>query len=356
MKVAFVHDRIVAIWWAEKVFFDLIKKEQFDEWKIFTVFSNKKFIQINWKDIQIESVISNNFIINKIWYRNLMPFFPILIKILSYKINKYKPDNCIISSFSIAKNIDFKWFKKLYLHSPMQYIWDHYDEYINKFSWIKQIIYKLCSKYLRVWDKKYTQFNEIVCNSEYTQTLAKKIYWIDGTIQYPQIQKEFLQTYPTQDIHDYYIYIWRLVKFVKELDKIINLFNHSNQKLLIVWTGPDELFLKSIAWPNIIFLWFLDQENNPQDLENLIKILKHSKWLINITKESFGIVTAQALALGVPVFGYNKWASTELVDEKSGILIDNKNYENIQKWFEKFQNTNFDRENIKQNFLKKYLK
>lgn len=42
MKIAFVHDRIVSVWWAEKVFFDLIKKEQFKEAKIFTVFSNKK--------------------------------------------------------------------------------------------------------------------------------------------------------------------------------------------------------------------------------------------------------------------------------------------------------------------------
>ena len=32
----------------------------------------------------------------------------------------------------IAIDIDSK--KILYLHSPMQYIWSHYDEYINKFS------------------------------------------------------------------------------------------------------------------------------------------------------------------------------------------------------------------------------
>lgn len=283
-----------------------------------------------------------------------MPFFPLLIKILSYKIHKYSPEKVIISSFAISKNIDYHWYKKLYLHSPMQYVWDHYDEYVNKFRWTKKILYKLTSRYLKKWDKKLRSFDEILCNSKYTKQLANKIYWYNWTIKYPEINKKYLETNPTNDAHDYYIYVGRLVKFVKELDKIIELFNSIDEKLLIIGTGPDEIYLKSISWDNIIFLWYMDVNNSEQDLENQIKIIKNSKWLINITKESFGIVTAEALALWVPVFGYNAWASTELVDEKSGILIDKKDKHSIKKWFEKFRKTIFDRNYIKQNFLKKY--
>jgi hypothetical protein len=57
------------------------------------------------------------------------------MKVLSKKIRKYNPEKIIISSFAIAKNISVPNIKKkLYLHSPMQYIWSHYDEYTHKLS------------------------------------------------------------------------------------------------------------------------------------------------------------------------------------------------------------------------------
>jgi hypothetical protein len=64
-----------------------------------------------------------------------MPFFPLLQKILSKKLKKFNPDIVFVSSFAIAKNIDLpnNTKKILYLHSPMQYIWEMYEEYLNKF-------------------------------------------------------------------------------------------------------------------------------------------------------------------------------------------------------------------------------
>lgn len=38
-------------------------------------------------------------------YRNLMVFYPRLMKLLSFKIKQRKPDEIQISSFAIAKNI-----------------------------------------------------------------------------------------------------------------------------------------------------------------------------------------------------------------------------------------------------------
>jgi len=58
------------------------------------------------------------------------------MKILSKKIKKRKPDYITISSFAIAKNITpiSGIPMMLYLHSPMQYIWTHYDEYNEKLT------------------------------------------------------------------------------------------------------------------------------------------------------------------------------------------------------------------------------
>lgn len=354
MKIAFVHDWIINIWWAENVFFDIVKKEldktKSDNIKIFTLFSNKKEVTINNITIPIISIISNDFILNKVWYRNLMPFFSILIKLLWYKIKKFNPDKTVISSFAIAKNIWEQKYSELYLHSPNQYIRSHYNEYLEKFWLFKKTLYKITSCILRKQDKKHTKFNKIYFNSKYTKSLAAKIYWIQWKVKYPKIDEKFINTLPANTIDNYYIFLGRTVRFVKELDKIVDLFSQLNENLLIVWNWPDKEYIKSISTQNIFFIEYVD------NIEEKIKILSKSKWLINITKESFWIVTAESLALGVPVFGYNDWATPELVDKRSWILVQDKQRKTLLKQFQNFSNKNFDRWKIKSNFLEKYKK
>jgi glycosyltransferase involved in cell wall biosynthesis len=108
-------------------------------------------------------------------------------------------------------------------------------------------------------------------------------------------------------------------------------------------SGPDEEYLKSIAKGNIVFIWRI------QDPVEKSKIIQNAKWLINITKESFGICTAEALLAGVPVFAYNDWASVELVDSDSGILVPNKNHETLIKSFSQFVEKSRDRQKIQDN-------
>lgn len=351
MRIAFVHDRVLTIGWAEKVFFQLVQLNKVDESEIFTVFSDKNFVEIDWKKIIINALIKNNFVLNKIGYRNLMPFFPVLTYFLWKKIKKYNPNKIIISSFAIGKNINtYNNISYLYLHSPMQYIWDSYEEYTEKLNWIKKRIFVICAKYLRYWDKKYTKYSSIEFNSEYTQQLAQQIYNMDWKIKYPTIPQIYLDCNLNNETKDYFIYIWRLVKFSKELDKIIQLFNYNWDKLVIIWSWPDETELKNMSNSNIKYLWYISDDNE------ICKILKLSKWLINITKESYWIVTAQALACWVPVFGYNKWQSKFLVNEKQWLLINNKELDNMIKEFEIFKKTIFDKKYIKNSFLEKYNK
>lgn len=270
-----------------------------------------------------------------------MMFYPFFMRVLSRKIKKFSPDEIIISSFAIAKNImvpNIK--KKLYLHSPMQYIWSHYDEYTHKLSWFKLALFKAITPRLRKWDKKFTQFDEIEFNSHYTAKLAKELYWIQWKVVYPKIDPIFNSVQLNLQPNNYYIYVWRTVKFVKEVDKIINLFNETKQPLLIMWSGPDELYLKSIAWDNVIFIWWV---TDPQEKANIIR---NAKWLINITKESFWICTMESLLCWVPVFWFNDGASVELVDSDSGILVSDKNHDTLVSNFKNFSDTDRDREKI----------
>ena len=335
MKIAFIHDWLVSPGWAEKVFFDIIQD-------VLTKNENSKIYQNLkqfWNTNNIESEIFTNFYqsnfpnptklkINSVlnwkidkYYRNLLPIFPIFTKLLSKQIQEYNPDILIISSFSIWKNIDSNKIKILYLHSPMQYIWSHYNEYLDKFSWIKKIIFKVSSKYLKTRDKKYTNFNKIYFNSNYTKQLTKQIYNIENweiifpKVEIPNYKKiNIIQKYNLKK--DYFLFIGRTVKFVKHLDKIIKTFNKIWKELVIVWDWPDKQYLQNIANKNIKFLWYISSNND--DYRNLIE---NSKAVINLTKESFWIVNFQVGKIWKTLISINDGAIQDIPWKK--ILLNN---------------------------------
>lgn len=353
------------------VFQDMIESQNFDQAKIFTLFSDRKTLTTSHWDVEIITALPawlNKLFLkfsNKKWllasvldYRNLMFFYIPLMKILSKKIKKYNPKQIEISSFAVAKNLefchkDYSWTFNpqisLYLHSPMQYIWSHYDEYIHKITWYKLVLFKRITPKLRKRDQQYTKYSTIYANSQYTANLAKEIYNINAKIKYPKVEEVFLDVKVNLIPNSYYLYVGRLVKFVKELDKIIQLFNEIKQPLLIMGDWPDEQYLKSIATWNIIFIGRI------QDPVEKMKIIQNAKGLINITKESFGICTVEALLSGVPVFGYDDWATPELVDSDSGILAPNKEQKTLLKYFSDFTQKEWNRHKIQDNIKSKIL-
>lgn len=236
-------------------------------------------------------------------YRNLMVFYPSLMRILSKKIKAYRPDYITISSFAIAKNITpISGIKTtLYLHSPMQYIRTHYDEYKEKLTGFKGKLFNRIVPKLRKRDLKFTKFDKIYANSKYTAETAEKIYDMKNIqIKYPVVtEKCFLPAIQETPL-EYYLYVGRLVSFVREADKIIKLCNDMKVPLIVMGSGPDEKYLKSIAGPSIIFIGWI------KDVDEKIKIISKAKGLINLTKESYGIGTVEAMLLGVPVFGYGE--------------------------------------------------
>jgi glycosyltransferase involved in cell wall biosynthesis len=101
--------------------------------------------------------------------------------------------------------------------------------------------------------------------------------------------------------------------------------------------GPDREQLQALAWPTITFLWSRDHAEK-------YEILSKARGLINLTKESCGIVTMEALTLWVPVFGYNAGGTAELVTHgKNGRLVDSKDHQGLMEEFENFQQVKFAR-------------
>ena len=365
MKIAFIHCRIMP-WWALEVFKDLMSQKFHEhpnlDARVFTLFSDEKELIIDaWalhpKHITIThalpSWINQLFLFcsqRKIrWlsaifdYRNLMFFYIPLMKMLSCKIKRYKPQEIVISSFAVAKNITpiSGVPMTLYLHSPMQYIRSHFAEYDQKIRWWKKRFFSFIVPQLKKWDMRYTKFDKVYVNSEYTAKLAQELYGMRSQVMYPKLDQAFWTTDPVIIPASYHLFVGRLVNFVREAHVVINLFNRLGLPLVMMGSGPDEVYLKSIAKENIIFTGWIT------DMQEKVDIIKQAKWLINLTKESFGMNTVEALLLGVPVFGYNGGMTADLVDKDCGMLIDDKSdMADMVEQFRQFDRKEWNRRQI----------
>lgn len=369
--IHFIHDRIVHRWGAEAVLTEYIRKHAAYDSKIFVLYSNQKSVTIDDTTYPIITALPiwmNRIFYDSRWsrrfpsifdYRNLMPLYPLLCRLLRRKIlsilDATGSHHLYISSFATAKNViksnalssNIK--TTLYLHSPMQYIWSNYDEYVEKLQWRKGYIFRGVVWYLRTWDKKSRHYDVVISNSHYTAWLAKQLYWISSSVQYPTIAKQFYTTTIAKEHHirEYYIFVGRVVKFVRELDRIIALANTLKFPLLIVGDGPDKTYLESIAGDTVHFIGRID------DVTTKIDLIKHAKGYINLSKESCGTGTMEALLCWVPVFGYNQWGTAELVDTESGILVENKNHTTLIAAWSDFISKDRDRNTIKIHILRK---
>jgi hypothetical protein len=102
MRIAFVHCRITP-GGALSVLQDLIDEQEFSKAKVFTLFADRTQLQSNKNKITIVTALPHR--INQVFlwcsthnipliswlldYRNLMFFYPILMRCLSKKIRKY---------------------------------------------------------------------------------------------------------------------------------------------------------------------------------------------------------------------------------------------------------------------------
>lgn len=379
--IQYVHDRVVFLWGAESLCADLMHHFWVtDQTRLFTLYSTHEVFAVDGKNIPIVTALPKR--INKLFawwmrtnstigrwifdYRNLMFFYPLLCWLLRRKIQNVSPETLIISSFATAKNVVPAWWRPiptiLYMHSPMQYIWENYAEYMQKLSWWKKWLFCLAARYLRPWDKTKRVYGQVYANSTYTATCAHHYYWLDATVWYPQIPQPFFDTPVPAQVRDYFVYIGRLVRFIREVDRIIELCNTYQLPLLILWTGPDEAYLRSIAWPTIVFVWQVTHQ------QEKIEVLRHARWLINLAKESCGIATMEALALGVPVLWYAAWWTYELVLQNeppvtksetytmatSGVLVHQKTPDVLSIGMELFVRTTRNRKEIKDAFQDRF--
>jgi len=330
-KVAIIHDWLNGMRGGEKVLESIL--DLFPDADIFTLFLDEAKVsdKINSHRIFSSYLNKKKWIKNR--YRNFLPFLPLAIE--SFNMKGY--DLIISSSHCVAKGIipEPDALHISYVHSPMRYIWDQYDEYFGTSKGIKKKIISYFASKLRIWDVTASaRVDRFIANSTFVGKRIEKFYRRASDVINPPIDTEFF-TPKENPKREFFLTVSALVPY-KRVDLLIEAFNKSGDKLIIVGNGPEEKILKAKAKKNILFVNGINQKE-------LRELFRDAIAFIFAGVEDFGMAFVESLACATPILAYKRGGVLDIVkDKQTGILFQNQSVKDIIEGIELIKTMNFD--------------
>lgn len=339
-KVAVVHDWLNGMRGGEKVLEELL--DLFPQADIYTLFleENKISQKIKNHSIYASNLNRKSFIRKR--YKHFLPLFPSAIE--AFDLSSYQ---LVVSiSHCAAKGVitapDAVHIS--YVNSPMRYIWDQYYSYFGDLKGIKKWFIRRQATKLRMWDVSSAQrVDWFIGNSHFIKKRIQKYYRRDADVIHPPVDTDFFQPsqHPKQD---FFLTVSALVPY-KEVKLLIETFNQTGDRLIVVGKGPEEKRLKKMAKSNISF----KKDLSPEALRELFQ---QATAFVFAGIEDFGIVFVEAMACGTPVIAYAKGGVLDIVDQNSGFLFSEQTVASISQSLEKIKKNPMNPSIIRKNSLK----
>ena len=274
-------------------------------------------------------------------YRNYLPFMPYQIE--QFDLTAY--DTIISSSHAVAKGVlvGAGQLHISYVHSPIRYAWDLYQQYLreaNLTSGIKATLARMVLHYIRLWDHSTANRVDVfLANSEYVAQRIWRTYRRPARVIYPPVDvNRFAHTRPREE---FYLTMSRFVPY-KKLDLIVETFTRLGKPLIVIGAGPDFEKVKALAGPTVQLL-------GRQSDEIVADYMSRCRAFVFAADEDFGIVPVEAQAAGAPVIAYGKGGSLEtVVADKTGIFFGQQSSESLSRAIGIFEESQFDSAVIRQ--------
>ncbi len=247
----------------------------------------------------------------------------------------------ISSSHAIAKGVQKSSANQIHISyfqaRNQKYLWEDYELYFGK---VKFLIDPL-KGYLRSLDVKAAQRPDyIISNSKFVQDWVKKTYNRDSIVIYPPV--DLSQFHLQSEKKDYFVAVGRIEPY-KRFDIIINAFNKTNKRLIVIGNGSQLELLKRKANDNITFTGFLSSEK-------VFEYISGAKAFIHAGIEDFGIAPIEAQACGTPVIAYGRGGILEtVIENKTGLFFREHNSSSLLQSLENFDEILFDPNEIRKN-------
>jgi glycosyltransferase involved in cell wall biosynthesis len=329
-KVALVHDWLNGMRGGEIVFEALL--DLYPHAEVFTLIYEPENLSPSLRAklarTKVHASWMNWFSFTRKKYRQLLPLLPIAVR--SLDVSDF--ELVISSSHCVAKGVKKNpaAFHLSYIHAPMRYMWDRFDDYFGKgrifflFRWIAILLRPL----LQWWDLRTAQADRIdrlVGNSQFIAEQIRRCYGRDADVIYPFANLERFQ-HP-RNPGNFYLMVGAFAPY-KRTDLAIEAFARLGLPLKIVGAGQDEKALfelrARLGAKNIEFITRKQATN-----ELIEKLYAECKAFIFPGKEDFGITPLEAMASGAPVIAYNAGGASETVTTETGVLFNDQTVDGL---------------------------
>ncbi|GGO19993.1 glycosyl transferase [Deinococcus humi] len=258
------------------------------------------------------------------YYRTYLPLMPYQVE--QFDLTEY--DTIVSSSYAVAKGvlIGADQLHVSYIHSPIRYAWDLYQQYLreaNLTSGLKATLAKIVLHYIRIWDSSTANRVDVfLANSHYVARRVWRTYRRPARVLYPPVDVDrFDHTRPREE---FYLTMSRFVPY-KKLDLIVETFTRLGKPLVVIGNGPDFEKVKALAGPNVHLL-------GRQSDENVADLMSRCRAFVFAADEDFGIIPVEAQAAGAPVIAYGKGGNLEtVVADRTGIFFGQQNIESLSR-------------------------
>ncbi len=328
MRVALVHDWLITWRGGEKVL-DAIAG-LFPTADIFTLFH-----QPGAMSPRIESRTIHTSFLDKIPgsrrnHRSYLPLMPIAIERLS--LAGY--DLILSSSHCVAKGAHKpRGAQHLsYVHAPMRYIWDHFDDYfgpgraplgVRAGAWALRPA-------LQKWDVKSARgVDRFVANSQNVARQIARRYGRVASVVYPPAELERFSALPAEGggRGGYFLCLGALAPN-KRIDLAIAAFAQMGLPLWVGGTGQQSAWLRSLP-PNVKALGQVPDADLPE-------LYRGARALVFPGEDDLGLTAIEAQASGRPVIAYARGGALETVSGQTGIFFGAQTVQSLVDAVERF--------------------
>ena len=330
MKVAIIQEWLVTVGGSDKVVKAIA--DVFPNADIYTLVAKKEVcdeLGIDWSHVHTSFIQKLPLGIKK--HRVYLPIFPFAIE--QFDLRGY--DVIISSSHCVAKGVLTKadQLHICYCHSPIRYVWDMYNEYLeesNLAKGLKSWLVRYLLHRIRKWDMLSSfRVDYYISNSDYVGQRIKETYRRESTTIHPNIDITNFEYCGQKE--NFYLASSRLVSY-KKINIIIEAFNHMpEKKLIVIGGGPNLKKYQEMAKENVTVMGY-------QPFNVLKEKMQKAKAFIFAADEDFGMIPIEAEACGTPVIAYGHGGSLETVLEgETGIFFYEQSPEALIKAVNKFE-------------------
>ncbi len=300
MRVALVHDFLLDVRGAERVFLELC--EMWPGADIYTAVYDEKGTERRFAGRRIHTSFLQRLRPSARTFRALFPLYPTAIE--SFDFSDYDLVVSSSSAWAHAVLCDERTVHVSYCHNPFRYAWNDRESVLaSRRNPVARAFLRGAFRRWRQWDWVAAQrTHRYIANSRMTQARIRAYFGRDSRVVYPPVET---RRFSPGSVGEHYAMVSELMPH-KQIDVAIHAFNQLHRPLVIVGDGPAERRLRRIAGPTVHFTGRLSDAGVAQ-------VLQGARALVLTSVEEFGIAAVESQAAGRPVIARRGGGALETV-------------------------------------------